>query len=193
MKGKELLQMKKALLFSLIAFFTTLAVFAYETVIIKYPDGENWVKAYYKKVGNQAILQYVPIPQSYENWERSIIIHSYYDMSYPINTFIAGELLRMKRTNPTGNYRYLKLTSTDAMATRCTDDYKNIKAQCEFYRITNVHNGIISIHYINRDKEDFKKNYKQWYEIIKRVKFYNSYYRDERTFDKSEYFELWSD
>ena len=185
--------MKKVLLFSLVVFFTTLAVFAYETIIIKYPAGENWTKAYYKRVGNEAILQYVPVKESHEDWKRSIIIHSYFDLGYPVNIFIGGEILRMKKANPTGEYRYLKLTDVDAMATRCTDDYKNIKAQCEFYRVTNAHRGIISIHYINRDKEDFKKNYKQWYEIIKRVKFYNSYYRDERILDKSEYFELWSD
>jgi len=193
MKRMVLLLMKKVLLFSFIVFFTTLAVFAYETIIIKYPQGETWVKAYYKRVGNEAILQYVPVEQSHQNWTRSIIIHSYLDLGYPINTFIGGEILRMKKANPTGEYRYLKLTNVDAMATRCTDDYKNIKGQCEFYRVTNAHRGIISVHYINRDKEDFKKNYKQWYEIIKRVKFYNSYYRDERILDKSEYFELWSD
>ena len=99
----------------------------------------------------------------------------------------------MQKTNPTGKYRYLKFTDRESMMTRWTEDYKNVKAQCEFFRITNVHNGIVSLHYINRDKEDFKDNYKQWFDIIWKAKYYNSYYRDERTFDKSEYFELWDD
>ena len=43
--------MKQVLLSSLALLLTTIAVFAYETIIIKYPDGELWQKAYYKKVG----------------------------------------------------------------------------------------------------------------------------------------------
>lgn len=183
--------MKKVLLFSFLLLLSSAAVYAYETVIIKYPAGEVWTKAYYKKVGNEAILQYVPAGQSSQDWTRTIIVHSYYDSAYPINVFIANDLARMRKTNPTGNYRYLKYTEVDSMATRCTDDYKTIKAQCEFFRVTNAHNGIISLHYINRNKDDFKENYYQWYDIIKKAKFYNSYYRDERTFDKAEYFELW--
>jgi hypothetical protein len=182
--------MKKVLLFSLLLLFSTIAVFAYETVIIKYPSGELWEKAYYKKIGSEAILQYVPKGQTHENWTRSIILHSYNDSGYPVRTFIANDLARMSQTNPTSGYKYLKLADTDSIAGRCTSDYKNIKAQCEFYRVTRVHNGIVSLHYINRNKNDFMSNYQQWYDIIKRAKYYNSYYRDERTFDKSEYFEL---
>ena len=55
--------MKKVLLFSALFLLSTLMVFAYETIIIKFPDRENWVKAYYKKVGLEAILQYVPAGQ----------------------------------------------------------------------------------------------------------------------------------
>ncbi len=183
--------MKKVLLSSFLILLSTLGVFAYETVIIKYPEGELWNKSYYKKVGNEAILQYLPAGETPQDWKRSIVVHSYYDTAMPINYFINTELLRMKKVNPNGNYRYLKITPVDSMATRCTEDYKDIKGQCEFYRVTNAHNGIISLHYINRDKEDFKENYRQWYDIIKRAKFYNTYYRDERTLDKSEYFELW--
>lgn len=188
--------MKKVLLVSFFLLLTTLSVLAYETIIIKYPAGEKWVKAYYKKVGNEAILQYVPAGQSYEKWERTIIVHSYYQSYYPIRTFFANDLMKMKKNNPLGNYVYLKVTDTDSMATRCTHDYKNqqgqlIKGQCEFYRVTNAHDGIISLHYINRDKTDFSENYNEWYNIIKRAKYYNTYYRDDRTLDKSEYFELW--
>lgn len=193
MKERVCLQKKKVLFLSLILLFLIPTVIAYETVIIKYPPGELWVKAYYKKIGNEAILQYVPNGQTSKEWNRTIIVHSYFDSSYPINIFISNELMRMKKTNPTGNYRYLKYTPVDSMAFRCTENYKDIKAQCEFYRVTNAHKGIISLHYINRDKEDFMDNYREWYNIIKKAKYYNSYYRDERTFDKSEYFELWED
>ena len=183
--------MKKVLLSSLLLLLSTLAVLAYETVIIKYPPGELWQKAYYRKVGNEAILQYTPAEESHENWNRTIIIHSYFDSALPINYFISSDLAKMRKTNPNGKYKYLYVSQNDAMATRCTDDYKDIKAQCEFYRVTYAHEGIISLHYINRNKEDFMANYILWFNIIRRAKFLNSYYRDERTLDKAEYFELW--
>ena len=39
--------------------------------------------------------------------------------------------------------------------------------------------------------EDFKNNFALWYDVIKRAKYLNTYYRNERTLNKSEYFELW--
>ena len=182
--------MKKALLFSLIFLFSILAVYAYETIIIKFPDGENWEKAYYKKIRGEALLQYVPVGETSDNWNRSIVIHSYEFSDYPINVFSNNNIRRMVKANPTGKYKTLKMTENDALFMRCTKDYKEIKAQCEFYRISRAHGGIITIHYMNRNKQDFMDNYTLWWEIIKGAKFYNSYWRDERTFDKSIYFEL---
>lgn len=183
--------MKKVLLFSIFLFLSSLCVFAYETIIIKYPAGEVWEKAYYKKVGLEAILQYVPKGQTHKEWTRSIIVHSYDESGYPVNVFIANELAKMAKTNPTSNYKYLKLTDVDSIAGRCTSDYKNVIGQCEFYRVTRAHGGIITLHYVNRDKNDFIANYKQWYDIIKRAKYLNTYWRNERTLNKHGIFELW--
>ena len=182
--------MKKALLFSLIFLFTTLIAFAYETIIINYPDGENWEKAYYKKRGMEALLQYVPVGETNDNWNRSIVIHTYNQSIYTVYTFTDNSINKMIKINPTAKYRTLKLTHDDVLLTRCTDDYKDVKAQCEFLRITKAHGGIITIHYLNKNKQDFMDNYTLWKEVIKGAKFYNSYYRDERTFDKSIQFEL---
>lgn len=183
--------MKKALLASIVFVFTTLIVAAYETVIIKFPEGEVWEKAYYKKVGMESILQYVPKGQSHKNWTRAIIVHAYNESAYPVSVFMANNIAMMTKTNPTAQYKYLHMHDVDAFAGRCTKDYKGIKSQCEFFRTTRAHNGIITIHYINKDKEDFMKNYKLWYNIIKKAKFLNTYWRNERTLNKSEYFELW--
>ena len=183
--------MKKVLLASIVFFLTSIAVFAYETVIIKFPENEIWEKVYYKKIGYESILQYVPKRQTQKNWNRAIIIHAYKDTNYPITTFLANNTAMMLKQNPTSQYKYLKLNDVDSITTRCTEDYKGIKAQCEFFRTTRAHNGVISIHYINKDKEDFKKNYKQWFDIISKAKFLNTYWRNERTLNKSEYFELW--
>jgi len=182
--------MKKVLLISLLFLILTLSAKAYETIIIKYPDGELWQKAYYKKVGLEALLQYVPAGQSASSWKRSIFVHSYNESTLPVNLFIANDLARMTKTNPTNHYKYLKLTDTDAIAGRCTEDYKNVKAQCEFFRVTRTHNGIVTLHYVNRDKKEFIRDFKKWYDIIRKAKYLNSYWRNERMLNKSEYFEL---
>lgn len=181
--------MKKVLLFSLL-FLSALSVMAYETIVIHYPSGELWTKAYYKKKGNEAILQYVPNGQASNNWERTIIVHSYEESASPVNMVLSSNLAMMKKTNPTANYKILKNAVNDAMAGRCTDDYKNISAQCEFFRVTRSHVGVVSIHYINKNKDDFMRNYDEWFNIIKKARFLNSYYRNERTLNKSEYFEI---
>lgn len=179
--------MKKVLLFSLLL-LSTLSVFAYETIVIKFPD--LWVKAYYKKVGSEAILQYVPNGQSSNNWVQSVVIHSYEHSGYPVNVFVNNTTLKMRKVNPTAPYKTLKMKPEDAILWRCTEDYGKVKGQCEFFRVTRAHGGIITTHYMNKNKDDFMANFSQWYEIIKKAKMLNSYYRNERTFNKSEYFEL---
>lgn len=185
--------MKKALLFSLtcaLFLFSALCVFAYETIIIKFPDKELWVKAYYKKVGNEALLQYVPGGQARDNWTRAIVIHSYKYSNYPINVFLSNTTGRMQKMNPTSPYKTLRLTENDAIVGRCTTNYNKVQGQCEFLRVTKGYEGTVTIHYMNKNKDDFMYHYNQWYDIIKKAKLYNSYYRDERTLDKAEYFEL---
>lgn len=181
------MRMKKVLLFSLL--FLAIPVWAYETIIIKFPERENWVKAYYKKSGGEAILQYVPSGQASNDWRQSIVVHSYQN-KLPINVMLANNSARLMKVNPTGKFKTLRLTSNDGIIGRCTENYKNVEAQCEFFRATVGYEGNVTIHYMNKNKEAFMDNYNQWYNIIKRAKLYNSYYRDERTFDKSEYFEL---
>ena len=193
--------MKKALLFSVIFFVSALAVLAYETIIIDFPDEENWVKAYYKKAGDEAILQYTPNGETSDNWVRSIVIHSYNNLGYPVRIFSNNNIMKMQKANPTAPYRTLKMSENEALFTRCTDDYENkkrsnqgypyvVKGQCEFYRVTMAHNRIVTVHYMNKNKENFKTNYTIWLEIIRKARFLNSYWRNERTLNKSEFFEL---
>lgn len=183
--------MKKALLVSIIILFSALAVYAYETVIIKFPPDEVWVRAYYKKIGLESILQYVPKGQTHKNWNRSIIVHAYDQAAYPITVFMANNIALMAKNNPTAPYRYLRLNDHECIAGRCTKNYKGVHSQCEFFRATRAHGGIISIHYINKDEDDFMKNYQLWYDIIRKAKFMNTYWRNDRILNKSEFSELW--
>ena len=181
--------MKKVLLFSLLL-ITAISVSAYETIIFHFPDGELWERAYYKKRGNEAILQYVPGGQTSTDWKRSIVIHSYEDMDYAISYFSQNEIRKMVKINPSGKYQTIKSGDKDAIFTRCTKDYNNTPGHCEFLRITKAHGGTITIQYMNRNQKDFENNYTLWLEVIRGAKLMNSYYRGERTFDKSMYFEL---
>lgn len=182
--------MRRALLFSLIFLLTSICVYAYETVIIKFPPEQNWQRGYYKKVGDEAILMYVPRGQSKDNWMESVVVHSYNHSSYPVNVFITNNAAKMQKVNPTASYKTLKKHANDAIIGRCTEKYGNVEAQCEFFRVSRTHGGIVTIHYMNKNKNDFLSNYTVWYDIIAKAKFYNSYYRDERILDKSEFFEL---
>ncbi len=181
--------MKKVLLFSII-FFTTLAVCAYETIIFHFPDGELWEPAYYKKVGEEAILQYVPGGQTSNNWKRTIVVHSYNNNDAAINWFAQKEIRKMRKINPNGQYKTIKRNENDALFTRCTEKFNEIEPHCEFLRISKAHGGVITVQYMNRDKKDFANNYTLWFEVIKGARFMNSYFRGERTFDKSMQFEL---
>lgn len=181
--------MKKVLLFSLVL-LTTLGVFAYETIIIHFPDGELWETAYYKKRGNEAILQYVPGGETSNNWTRTIVIHSYNENESPAPYFAQLEIKKMRRINPTGQYSTIKSRENDAIYKRCTENYNDIPAHCEFLRITRAHGGLITIQYMNRSKKDFENNYTLWLQVIRDARLMNSYYRGERTFDKSMYYEL---
>lgn len=182
--------MKKVLLFSFLFLLSTLTVFAYETIIIKFPERENWVRAYYKKAGLEAILQYVPAGQTSDDWTKSIVVHSYNQSTFPISVFLSNTTAKLLKSNPTAAYKTIRLTDNDAIVGRCTKKFGKVEAQCEFYRVTRGYEGIVTIHYMNKDLDDFMENYNQWYNIIKRAKLYNSYYRDERTLDKAEFFEL---
>ena len=181
--------MKKVLLSSLILTLCALPVLAYETTIIKFPERENWVKAYYKKTPLEAILQYVPKGQRSNDWTESVVVHSYKN-KLPINVMIGNESARLLKVNPTGKFKTLRITPTDAIIGRCTEDYKTVKGQCEFFRATIGYESNVTIHYMNKNKDEFMDDYNKWFNIIKRAKLYNSYYRDERILDKSEYFEL---
>ena len=181
--------MKKVLLFSLII-LTTLGVCAYETIIFHFPDGELWEPAYYKKIRNEAILQYVPGGQTSNNWTRTIVVHSYNENESPATYFSQLEIRKMRRINPKGQYRIIKSKENDVILTRCTEKYNDVQGHCEFLRVTRAHGGIVTIQYMNRNKDNFDNNYTIWLQIIRDARLMNSYYRTERTFDKSMYFEL---
>lgn len=183
--------MKKALLFSLILIFQSfVCAFAYETVIIKYPDGELWEAVYYKQTYNEGIAQYVVKGDTSKHWSKTVIIHSYNNYINTARTLIGSVIELNQRQNPTSRYTFVKNTSNDAIAVRCTNYYKNLVPQCEILRAAKGHKGIITIHYINKNISEYRDTYDDWYERIKKAIFYESYFRNDRILNKALYLEI---
>lgn len=184
--------MKKALLLFVSLILAQIAAFAYETVIVDFPPRQSWHAVYYNVQGDEAILQYVPAGQTYENWTKTVVFHSYKgaNSNDSSSRFMDKMTAQMEVQNPTQNYTYTKYEERDSIATRCTQKLINRAAQCEIYRVTNSHEALISMHYINKDIQDFKNTYGTWYRIVQGVRIYYSYYRTDRVLNKATVFEL---
>ena len=93
--------MKKVLLFSLIfSIIFSVAAFGYETIIIDFPKNTKWNAVYYRNIGTEAILQYVPDGQQYTNWKQAVIVHSYKDNggpAYRLSDILTAQLMRQNR------------------------------------------------------------------------------------------------
>lgn len=181
--------MKKVLLSSIL-FLVATATFAYETVIIKYPDGELWEPVYYRKNFAEAIVQYVRKGETAKDWSRSVIIHSYTGYYGTARSLMNTVLDLNTAQNPTGRYRTIKDSTDDVIAVRCTGEYKHLPPQCEILRTARSHNGVITLHYIDKNIPHYRLTHEDWYERIKKAVFYESYFRNDRILNKSLYLEL---
>ena len=182
--------MKKLLLSSLLFLLSASAVLAYETVIIKYPDGELWEPVYYRKNFAEGIVQYVRKGETTKEWSRSVIIHSYNEYYGTAKTLMNSVIDLNTAQNPTGRYRIIKDSTDDVIAVRCTTEYKHLVPQCEILRAARGHNGVITLHYIDKNISHFRLNHEDWFERIKKAVFYESYFRNDRILNKSMYLEL---
>lgn len=187
--------MKKVLLLiiSLLqCLFFSQAVFAYETVLVDFPENQGWHAVCYQTQGNETILQYVPVGQYEQNWTKSVVFHSYKNLSWTNNSaqFIDRMTSQMELKNATQRYRYTKYSDMDSIAVRCVQKNEYIPTQCEIYRVSKSHEGLISMHYINKNPQDYKNSYNYWYDIMRNIRIYYSYYMDDRVLDKATSFEL---
>lgn len=183
--------MKKVLL-SIISIFFAGAAFAYQTVLVDFPQMQGWHAAYYESQGQETILQYVPAGQSAQNWTKSVIFHSYRDDKYngSASRFMDITTAQMELKNSSQMYKYMKYTEADSIATRCIQKNASTPTQCEIYRVSNSFEGLITMHYINKNVQDYWNTYNMWYQIMKDIRIYFSYYRTDRVLDKATVFEL---
>lgn len=183
--------MKKVLL-SIISLLIAPMAFAYQTVLVDFPPNQGWHSDYYDAQTSEAILQYVPVGQSYEDWTKTVVFHSYKNLH---NAGSAAGLVdkltrQMESKNSSQAYKYLTYSGADTIATRCIQKNAQIGTQCEILRATRSFEGLITMHYINRDVQDFKSSYAMWYDIISNVRIYYSYYMDDSILNKATSFQL---
>lgn len=183
--------MKKVLLLFISLFISPVA-FAYQTVLVDFPTNQGWHSVYYETQGGESILQYVPVGQSYEDWQNTVIFHSYKNITWTdsASQFMDRITQQMELQNSSQMYKYIKYTAADSIATRCIQKNAKISTQCEIYRVSRAFDGLISMHYINKNIQDFKNTYNLWYQIMKNIRIYYSYYMDDRILDKATSFEL---
>ena len=186
--------MKKVLLLIISILLISTATYAYETVLINFPPRDKWIAVLHETQGGESILQYVPQGQSSQNWTRTLIFHSYKknggfnynDATDLINTTTA----QMEYQNGSSRYKFIKYNGSDSIATRCVKGNSRVPTQCEILRTSTSYEGLISMHYINKNVSDFKSAYDLWYQIIQDIRIYYSYYMDDRILDKATSFEL---
>jgi len=185
------LQTKKVLLLIISLFFAQSA-FAYETVLVDFPSNQGWHEVYYATRNDEAILQYAPVGQTAKNWTKTVVFHSYKNLSWTDSAaeFMNRRTTEMESQNFSQLYKYRKYTEADSIATRCVTKNAVVPTQCEIYRASKSFEGLISMHYINKNVEDYKSTYNAWYDIIQNVRIYYSYYREDRIMDKATSFEL---
>lgn len=183
--------MKKVLLL-FISLFLAQASFAYETVIIDFPPYQGWHAVYYSEQDGEALLQYVPNNETAEDWTRTLVFHSYKHLGWTSSAakFMDRTTMQMESKNSSQLYKYLKYREMDSIAVRCIEKNSLMPTQCEIYRVSKSFEGLVSMHYINKNVQDYKNTYNLWYQIVKNIRIYRSYYRTDRILDKATTFEL---
>ena len=87
--------------------------------------------------------------------------------------------------NQTMRSTIIKDRPEDSVAIWCAEKNKIMPAQCEILRVTSAYEGIVSIHYINKNPKYFLQyQQKDWLNIVRNVRIYYSYFRWDRVTGK---------
>lgn len=186
---KILGKLNKNIFCILICFFClqTLA-FGYETVLLDFPNG-GWHKVYYEKRSTEAIAQFSPSGQTKTNYIETVVFHSYKKSLYGKVT--PESILQYHLSQAALKYRDLEMSYTnnddaDSMAIWCSA----MASQCEIIKTAQGYEGVITIHYINKNPQYFQVICSNWVNILKKSKIYYSYYRWNELMNKANSVEL---
>lgn len=181
--------------FKLIAFlvcFLVLNLFAqagncYQTALITYPENnKNWKQIYFGKQDQEAISQWIPAYSYSNDWTESVVFHSYnWAKGNSCYKFMLNLLANVESRNPSMKRQIIKDDFVDSVAIWCVDKNPSMPAQCEIVRVTSAYEGLISIHYINKNPKYFMDYQKDmWLSIVRKVRIYYSYFRWDRVTGK---------
>lgn len=159
---------------------------SYETVIIKYPD-KPWVSIFYQKQADETIAQLIPPYDYRDNWGESTVFHAYrWAKGSSCKNFMNNLMGNVYSQNKNVRTQVVKNDYNDAITMWCSEK----PSQCEIVRVTRSYEGLISMHYINRDVQNFIYKRDMWLNIIRDAKIYYSYYRWDRVLSKASTIEL---
>ena len=136
----------------IIVFFITMVcslnVQAYESVIMG--------SIYYQKERDETIAQFIPPYDYRNNWSQSLVFHSYkWARGQSCSSFMNNLLANVSMQNDKMRVQMVKDNINDSIVMWCAPKNKYMSEQCEILRVTRGHEGLISIHYINRSMEDY--------------------------------------
>lgn len=180
----------KAILPLIIGFIAT-PVFAYQTVTMDFPG--NWYKVNYITNDNDAIVQFVRQGYNANNWNESVVFHTF---KWSKNRATTAKSLMMyllqdvQKKNPTMKVEYLRLDTEETLSSWCVQATKIMPAHCELLRTTQSFEGALSMHYINKNPQNYASVKKDWIERMSKARVYQSYFRLDRILNKSMTFEL---
>lgn len=160
---------------------------AYETALITYPEyNKNWKQVYFGKQDDEVISQWIPSYSYTNDWVESVVFHAYrWAKGNNCYKFMSNLLAGPASQNKTFRSRILKDKPEDSVAIWCVEKTPAMAAQCEILRVTSSYEGIVSIHYVNKNPAYFTKYLQEdWLKIIRDVRIYYSYFRWDRVTGK---------
>lgn len=160
---------------------------SYQTALITYPENnKNWKQVYFGKQYDEAISQWIPAYSYNNDWSESVVFHSYnWAKGNSCYKFMLNLLASVESKNKTMTRQIIKDDFVDSIAIWCAKKNTAMPAQCEIVRVTAGYEGLISIHYINKDPQYFMNYQKDtWLSIVRNVRIYYSHFRWDRVTGK---------
>lgn len=176
------------LLCYLIMNLTALAGQCYQTALITFPDYQrNWRQVHFERLYGETLSQWLPAYANKNDWQESVVFHSYnWAKGNSCSKFMTNLLNNIQVQNKTMKTQIIKNDYVDSVAVWCVDKTDNMPAQCEILRVTTGHEGIVSIHYINKYPRQYFLDYQKetWLNIIRNIRIYYSYFRWDKVTGK---------
>ena len=169
--------------------FSAKSAEAYQTALVNCPENhKNWVQVYFGKQYGEVISQWIPAYSDKSDWTESMVFHSYnWAKGNSCYKFMLNLLNTVESRNKTMRQQIIKKDPVDSIAIWCAEKTPSMPAQCEIVRVTAGYEGLISIHYINKNPRQYFLDYQKdmWLNVVKDVRIFYSHYRWNKTMGKA--------